>query len=381
MKQVLFATILLAVLSGIASAQTQSRQRSSSDQANTTESAVRSRTVGPRVANHAEKPQTTPVVVADASVSRTPPAASQPVWGNTAINGKDTSAVAGAANESSSAPAAPVTPTVVQSTILPLNPPAANNASPAGVAARPTAAPSAYAVGVGDVLDIRLSNTPARESTLFTVLKNGTIEYPLLASPLSVVGMATDEIARALSAEIKVIKTPKVSVSVRDYASHTILVTGLVDNPGRKILRRESMPLFAIMAEASVRAEATTLTVTHNGKEGAAISLQDQQAMSALVASGDVIKVSGNSTASGQFVYVGGDVAAPGEKTFRQGMTLTQVIIAAGTNPNAIKAVKIAKRSRDGLLVTSEYNLKSIQQGKSPDPLVEAGDRLEVTRD
>ncbi|HYW70905.1 MAG TPA: polysaccharide biosynthesis/export family protein, partial [Pyrinomonadaceae bacterium] len=294
---------------------------------------------------------------------------------------KDTSAVAGAANESSSAPAAPVTPTVVQSTILPLNPPAANNASPAGVAARPTAAPSAYAVGVGDVLDIRLSNTPARESTLFTVLKNGTIEYPLLASPLSVVGMATDEIARALSAEIKVIKTPKVSVSVRDYASHTILVTGLVDNPGRKILRRESMPLFAIMAEASVRAEATTLTVTHNGKEGAAISLQDQQAMSALVASGDVIKVSGNSTASGQFVYVGGDVAAPGEKTFRQGMTLTQVIIAAGTNPNAIKAVKIAKRSRDGLLVTSEYNLKSIQQGKSPDPLVEAGDRLEVTRD
>jgi protein involved in polysaccharide export with SLBB domain len=59
-----------------------------------------------------------------------------------------------------------------------------------------------------------------RESTLFTVMKNGMLEYPLLNGPVSVVGLSTDEISRLLSSEIKVIKTPRVTVTVRDYASH-----------------------------------------------------------------------------------------------------------------------------------------------------------------
>src|SRR5262249_3296931 len=64
--------------------------------------------------------------------------------------------------------------------------------------ARPATPATAYSVGVGDVLDVRLTNVPTRESTLFTVLKNGTLEYPLLNGPISVAGMNTDEIARLL---------------------------------------------------------------------------------------------------------------------------------------------------------------------------------------
>jgi protein involved in polysaccharide export with SLBB domain len=234
---------------------------------------------------------------------------------------------------------------------------------------------------VGDVLDIRLSNTAARESTLFTVLTNGTIEYPLLMSPLPVVGMGTDEIAQKLAAQIKVITAPKISVSVRDYASHTIVITGLVDNPGKKVLRRENMPLFAVLAEASPRPEASALTVTHNGKEGAPVSLQNQQELSTIVSAGDVIKVTAGTVPANQFVYVGGDVTSPGEKTFRPGMTLTQVLISAGASPSAIKSVKVAKRNRDGLLTTNDYNVRSIQQGKLPDPFLEAGDRIDVRRE
>jgi protein involved in polysaccharide export with SLBB domain len=121
--------------------------------------------------------------------------------------------------------------------------------------------PASYDVGIGDVLDIRLGNMPTRESTLFTVLKNGTIEYPLVAAPINVAGMTTDEVARTLTAQIRVIKSPRIEVSVRDYASHAVLISGLVDNPGRQVLRREAMPLYALLAQASVRTEATTVTI------------------------------------------------------------------------------------------------------------------------
>src|ERR1043166_2426263 len=192
MKQVLLATLQLAILTGIVSAPTQSRQRPSSEQSVSNESAVRSRVVGPRVANHAEKAPSAPVVVADASASRAQP---EPAWGNTPITSRSQPPVGEVTpNKSSSADEASLNQTVVQSTILPLTLPAATNVSPAGTGS--TATPSVYAVGVGDVLDIRLSNTPARESTLFTVLKNGTIEYPLILTPVPVLGMGTDEIAR-----------------------------------------------------------------------------------------------------------------------------------------------------------------------------------------
>jgi hypothetical protein len=42
--------------------------------------------------------------------------------------------------------------------------------------------------------------------------------------------------------------------------------------------------------------------------------------------------------------------------------------------------VTIAKRSADGLLNTREYDLQQINQGKAPDPVLEAGDRIEVKR-
>ena len=216
--------------------------------------------------------------------------------------------------------------TLVQPTSLVTQPRASKTARTLPPA-RPTAATAAYNVGVGDVLDIRLEHLPTRESTLFTVLQNGTLEYPLLNSPISVVGLTADEIAYRLSNEIKVIESANVSVRVRDYASHTVVVTGAVDSPGRKVLRREAMPLYAVLAEALIRAEATSATILRNGKESAALPLNNEQAMATLVQAGDVIRI-GSATANGkQFLYVGGEVTSPGEKSFRDGMTLTQALL------------------------------------------------------
>jgi protein involved in polysaccharide export with SLBB domain len=255
----------------------------------------------------------------------------------------------------------------------------------AEVSSMPLSAPAAtltvYRVGVGDVLDIRLATMPTRESTLFTVLRNGTIEFPLVSYPLTVSGMTTDEISQLMRKEIKVISGPRVTVGVRDYASHGVVVTGLVDNPGRKFLRREAMPLYAVIAEALPRPEAAVATITRNGSTSA-LSLTDNRTMATAVLTGDTIKISGTTTtAAKRFLYIGGDVASAGEREFRDGMTLTQAVMTAGGVPrDANSRVKVSRRGANGFLVVNEYNLRSIKEGKSPDPLIEAGDRIEVTR-
>jgi protein involved in polysaccharide export with SLBB domain len=255
-----------------------------------------------------------------------------------------------------------------------------NNAARASSPPRALPATMLYRVGIGDVLDIRLANMPTRESTLFTVLNPGVLEYPLLSGAISVDGMTTEEIAALLSREIKVIDNPTATVTVRDYASHLVTITGMVDSPGKKVLRREALPLYTVLAEALPRPEATAVTITRGGRTES-LSMANEQSMSTLVNAGDIIRVSGESASSKKFVYVGGDVAASGEREFREGMTLTQALLAAGGVARSEKAsAKIAHRNASGFLITNGYDVRAIENGKAPDPVLQAGDRIEVKR-
>ena len=121
-------------------------------------------------------------------------------------------------------------------------------------------------------------------------------------------------------------------------------------------------------------------TIRREGKD-LAIPLKNEQAMATLVLPGDVIRVSGDNRSATRFVYVGGEVASPGERQFHEGMTLTQALLAAGGASRGSKTnVKVARQNADGFLTSKEYNLRSIEEGRVQDPLLEAGDRVEVTR-
>lgn len=406
MKRNVVLFVLLLAVPTITAAQTQTRERRSSDPEplGSQSTVVRDRVVGPsRAANHAEKPkadlqskdQGEPASnpeVKPLSADQSNPNNTQPKWGNTAV-------VVLAAPNQRIAPVVDLTPgksksgdqknqgvkklvrqTAMATPAAPVVPTVESNGDSRKSLTRALAPTVIYQVGIGDVLDIRLANLPTRESTLFTVMKNGVLEYPLLNGPLAVAGLTTDEIARLLSAEIKVIKTARISVIVRDYASHAVVVSGLVDSPGRKTLRREAMPLYAVLAEALPRPEATVATVVREGKEQT-ISLKNEQAMTTLVLPRDVIRVSGGNSAVTRFVYVGGQVASPGEREFREGMTLTQALLSAGGLSRAgTTSVKVTRRNANGFLTSKEYNLHSIEEGKVQDPLLETGDRVEVTR-
>ena len=253
------------------------------------------------------------------------------------------------------------------------------NEANAAAAANDAALTRVYRVGPNDVLDIRTNDSAASQSTLFTVTGSGTLEHPMLGEPLPVGGLTVDEIGAKFESELKrraLAENPKVSVGVRDYASHTILVSGLVKDSGTKILRREAIPLYVVVADAQPLPEAARVTVVRNeSNETFEIDLTEPTQMNLLVRPGDVITLLPNVT---QFVYIGGEVKLPGEKTYRRGLTLTQAIIAAGGVTPKSKEARLGRDDGKGFLVVTRYKLKDIESGKVPDPVVKPGDRIMI---
>jgi protein involved in polysaccharide export with SLBB domain len=236
-----------------------------------------------------------------------------------------------------------------------------------------------YRVGPADVLDIRVNDNAASQSTLFTITPAGFLEHPMLAEPLAASGLTANEISTKLENELKrraLVQDPKVFVGVRDYASHTILVSGLVKESGPKILRREAIPLYVVVADAQPLPEAEHVTVVRNEtNETFEADLAQASEMNLLVRSGDVVTLLAPVT---QFVYLGGEVKLPGEKRYRRGLTLTQAINAAGgATPNA-KEARVGRDDGKGFLVVTRYKLKEIDSGKIPDPTVKPGDRITI---
>ena len=247
------------------------------------------------------------------------------------------------------------------------------------VAASADADPSAvYRVGPGDVLEVRAPGVQTR-TTAYKVTPTGMLDYPRLGTPLKVSGLTTDEIAALLRAELKrrdVTAAPEVGVT--EYASHAIIVSGLVKDPGTKILRREGVPLYVIVAHAQPLPEAgRVLVVSQATGRTTAVSLSDADAMNMLVRPGDVLTVQ---ALPKQFYFIAGAVRQPGQKEFHAGLTLTQAVLAAGDALPPGATVVVARQGGDGLLKTMRYSIGDIEAGRVPDPLLQPGDRVEVLR-
>lgn len=238
-----------------------------------------------------------------------------------------------------------------------------------------------YRVGLGDVLDIRLLNSANnKSSTLFTVVAGGVIDLPIAGGSISVAGLTPDEIQNIISAELKrraVDEKAHVSVGVRQYVSHSVMVTGLVVNPGTRFLRRERVPLYVVLAESQLRNDGGRVLILRGGLPGQPHDLSDPATLNLTVQSGDVITVTSRPQ---EFYYIGGHVTYPGQKVFQPGITLLQALLAASGNGKHANKVDISREGTDGRLVTSDYLIKQIKSGAVQDPKLQPGDRIEVSK-
>lgn len=250
------------------------------------------------------------------------------------------------------------------------------------LASKPT---DVYRVGPGDVLFINLLNAPAKSTNYFTVLNDGTIDYPLVGEMVSVNGFTTDEIEDLLKERIKLFENPQVTVKVRDYSSHKFTVLGLVEKPGEKFLQREAVPLFVVRAEAVVQPKANRVIIKRADSSTESLDMSDSKYEDVLVFTGDIVEFGfvaqtvEAATPAPQFYYIGGNVNSLGQKDFYAGITLTQaILVSGGLKKSSVKKVVIRRKNEEGLLKSAEFNLKAIKDGQQPDPLLQAGDTIEI---
>ena len=241
-----------------------------------------------------------------------------------------------------------------------------------------------YKVGNSDVLFISLQNAPSKESNYFTVLNDGRIDYPLAGEMVSVVGLTTDQIEDLLREKVKLYENPQISVKVREHNSHNFTVLGLVEKPGEKSLLREAMPLYVVRAEAVVQSKANRVTIKRKNLETQSVDLKDAKYGEILVYPGDIVEFTFDdavavSNSKTQFYYIGGEIVTGGQKDFYTGISLTQAILASGGLKKAsVKKVVIRRKNEAGLLTPTEYDLKAIKEGKVVDPVLQAGDTVEI---
>lgn len=245
----------------------------------------------------------------------------------------------------------------------------------------PAALTGIYKVGVGDVLDIRFLNSSTTRSTLYTVINGGLIDLAIAGGPIAVAGLTTDLIQSLIAAELKrraIEEGARVSVSVRQYASHSVVITGLVTSPGTKFLRREAVPLYVIMAEAQPRSDARRVTIMRPGSPAVIVNLDDPEALNFQVRHGDTISVTFRPQ---EFFYIAGRINHPGQKVFQSGITLLQAILAAGGfRRQSDNLIEVSREGGDGRLITTRFKLKEIKAGTIQDPKLQPGDRIEVVR-
>jgi polysaccharide export outer membrane protein len=239
-----------------------------------------------------------------------------------------------------------------------------------------------YRVGVGDVLDIRILNANTKNSTLFSVTEGGLLDFPLAGEPMMVAGLTVEEIDDWLTERVKLYENPEISVSVRDFASHRFDIIGAVERPGAKALRREALPLYVVLAEAIPHNNANRAIITRAAdRQNVTVSLDNTQEINnTLIYTGDVVRVAVVDTSiksATQYFFIGGNIKEAGLKNFLPGLTLTQAVLMAGGVTKGNKA-KVSRTNTDGKLMTIEYNLKQIKEGKIADPVLQAGDRIEI---
>lgn len=234
-----------------------------------------------------------------------------------------------------------------------------------------------YKIGVGDVLFISLQNAPAKESTYFTVLNDGTIDYPLAGEMLPVQGLTTEQIEDALKEKIKLYENPLVSVKVREPNSHNYTVLGLVEKSGEKYMAREAIPLFVVRTEAVVNSNANFVTIKRNGAATQTLDLKDSKTGEVLIFPKDTVEFG----EAKQFYFISGEINVGGKKDFTYGITLTQAIIESGDlKKKSARKVIIRRKDSGGILIPSEFDLKAIKDGKIADPVLQPGDTIEIEK-
>jgi polysaccharide biosynthesis/export protein len=232
-----------------------------------------------------------------------------------------------------------------------------------------------YQVDIRDVLELQVYGETELSGTL-TVAEQGLIDVPLLG-PVDVDGLTAIEIARRVETELgeRFLVNPHVTVRVIEYGSKEIQVLGAVKQPGLYYLTGPTTLLSLLSKAGGISKEnIREVQVTRSDSTTIVVKLEELIGGNG---NGDVLLQKGDSiyVPEGLAVYVGGEVARPGEVAFKEGMTITEAITLAGSwKPTALKTTVYILRDGQRMRV----NVRRILRAKDADIGLVPGDQVQV---
>lgn len=120
-----------------------------------------------------------------------------------------------------------------------------------------------YRIGINDVLAIEITSVPSPPKFV-KVNADGTIDFPLVGERIFVAGKTPREAASLIAGSIRLVQNPRVALRVRDFASHTITVWGLIDQPGEQQIQRDAVPFFVVRAGANIDSRAKLVRIVRS---------------------------------------------------------------------------------------------------------------------
>ena len=236
-------------------------------------------------------------------------------------------------------------------------------------------------IGPGDQLHVQFYDTPELDQHPRV---NDAGDAPLLfLGPVTLAGKTPDDAAKLIAGLMvshNFMSHPQVVVSIDQYATQEVIVSGEVGKPGGLMLSTPR-PLLDVLALAGGLTSIADrhILIQHRGGSQAPTSYfvandpAQQLGGVQLIYPGDVIVV-----ARVGIVYILGDVGRPGGyplSSNNEHVTLLQALANAGsTNKTAvISGVKLMRKSGDNY-VEVPLHLGRVEHGKEPDPLLLAND-------
>ena len=264
-----------------------------------------------------------------------------------------------------------------------------------------------YIIGPSDVLSVTIfAGGKTQEAQHLTVSSKGTINFPFLgqveAEGLSVSELA-ENVTRPLAKDYYV--NPQVLISVRDYKSKKVYLTGAVQKSGLFPLDSSTTTVLELIAKAGgVTKDRSNYAYI---LRGSIAELSAEKGISELIQQRNSIKVNlrelldlGFSEANVELqpgdvvyipptsfsdltqhkVYVLGKVNRPGVYDFQEGLTALDGCILAGgfAKYAAPNRSTITRREPDGTQEIIKINLTRVRKGDEKDIPLKPGDRIFV---
>ncbi len=251
-----------------------------------------------------------------------------------------------------------------------------------------------YVLGSEDVVAVSVWLHPELERTL-PVGSDGNVVFPpvgdIKAAGLTPKELA-DRIADRLSSYLR--QTATVTVTVTQYLSRSVFVSGAVAKPGRYGFEALPSLVDALSAAGGALPGADLSRVQLSRREGSTRRTQDVDVSAVLrdgntdvlpaLRAGDAIMVpqvaAAGAAGPGEAVAVLGEVQKPGLYPVGAGADLWMVLAAAGgmTSAGDLGAVKVLTRGPDGVSVVAVNLREVLSRGTRSPVTVRSGDVVYV---